>query len=473
MQTHSAKQGQVWRGASGGAARRPGRVWPALVLTLALSACTHGGGISGQGGPAGTGVGFVDLDALIAQHPLHAQLQAMQDQITVLQQESALVPTGMNPQQAAAYDAMQAELAAQSQKFQQDMGQLRDSYQRREAAELSQLQAAVLGSNPNTGVLGGLQEQYGQQAQALQKQAFTTFNDYRLELFRQDSEHLKHVQALIAAQVRGELSQKESALSTQETAYQVSLVKADQEQRLNLQAKLQNLDLSDSQRKQYQSELSAIDAREQGKIAVVKARDNAQVATLERTLNQQAASEYNVERTKTQAATQARLAARQKEMQTAMTPQMQALSGKFQQQLSDVNARLASNQKYKAQATSIHDQISSEYAAQADKTLTAYRRVRAALIDKYSAIAHMQFQDNETISAEADKLASDRRDLYQKIASQVQAQVQQVARQDGIAVVFDSVRGAGTAVDLTDQVRKALNSSWATNAPATPTPGGS
>ena len=445
----------------------------AFVAGVAVTACAQHAGAPG-GGASAHGVGYVDMDALIAQHPLHGQLDAMQDQIGVLQQESSLVPTGLSPQQTAAYDAMQAELNAQAQKFQQDLADLRVSYQRREAQAIGQLQTTVLGSGSSAqgGVLGGLQQQFGQQAQELQKQALVTFTAYRTELFRQDSEHLKHVQQVLGAQMRGQLSQKESQLSSQETAYQVSLVKADQEQRLNLQAKLQDLALSDQQRKQYQSQLSAIDAAEQSKISAMKARDNAEIAKLERTLNAQAAAQYNAERASTQAATQAKLAARQKEMQTAMAPQMHALSGKFQQQLNDVNAKLAGNDKYRAQAQAIHDQVATQYGTEADKATASYRRVRAALIDKYSAIAHMQFQDNETIAAQAEKLAADRRDLYQRITAQVQAQVQQVAQQDGIAVVFETIRGGGTAVDLTDQVRKAINQQGPAAVPASPTPGG-
>ena len=439
-----------------------------LSLVLALAGCARQAGVPG-GGATGTGVGYVDMETLINEHPLHSQLQAMQDQIGVLQQESTLVPSGMK-----AYDAMQADLSAQSQKFQQDLAQLRATYQAREAQAISQLQASVLGTSPNSGgVLTGLQQQFGQQAQALQKQAFATFNTYRLELFRQDSEHLKKVQSLLAAQMRDKLAQRESQLSAQETTYQVGLAKADQERRLNLQAKLQNLALSDQDRKQYQAQLDAIDAAEQRKIGAMKARDNAEIAQLEHSLNQQAAAQYDAERVRTQAATQAKLAARQKDMQTAMQPQMHALSGKFQQQLNDVNARLANNDKYKAQAQAIHDRLSVQYGDEAAKANDSYRRVRASLIDKYSAIAHMQVQDNETIASQADKLAADRRDLYQKISSQVQAQVEQVARQDGIGLVFDSIRGAGRAVDLTDQVRKAINnSSGASATPAPPTPGG-
>src|SRR4029077_17267418 len=138
------------------------------VLALAASACAHRGpgGVSGGsvGAQSGTGVGYVNMDAVIAAHPLNAQLQSMQDQISVLQQEAAVVPTGMSPAQASAYDAMQRELATAADKFQQDLGQRRAYYERREAEAIGRLQAAALGQNPNsTTILGGLQQQYSQQ----------------------------------------------------------------------------------------------------------------------------------------------------------------------------------------------------------------------------------------------------------------------------------------------------------------------
>ena len=461
---------------AGSASVRTSRAAIAIAIVLIACACSQkpgGGGLLSLG-PHGTGVGYVDLDAVVAAHPMRAQLQAMQDQIGVLQQEAALVPTGMSPQQAAAYDSLQRELAAAADRFQQDLALRRASYQQREAAAVAKLQAAALGTNPDSGsVLSGLQQQFGQQAQALQKQAFATLTAYRTELFRQDGEHLKHVQELIAADMRAKLKQQESLMSSAETKYQIDLVRADQEQRLNLQAKLQNLALSDKDRKQYQDQLNAIDARERDKINAMKARDNAQLAKLEHDLNAQAAAKYEVERKATQAATQAKLIARQREMQTVMNPQMKALSGKFQQQLNDVNARLANNEKYKAQAQSVHDQMQAGYLAEAGKSQANYNNIRAALVAKYSAIAHMQFQDNEAIAAQADKVASDRRDLYQKIVDQVRAQISQIAQKDGIAVVFASARGAGTAVDLTAQVTKAINSlAGAASSPAPATTSG-
>lgn len=451
-----------------------------IAMAIGLSGCHRNGG-EGMGGllglgspqaPAAGSVGYVDVDAVVAAHPLHTQLQAMQDQITLLQQESSLVPTDMTPQQTVAYNQMQDELSAAATKFQADLAARRTYYEQKEAQAISQLQATTLGANPDTGgVLGGLQQQFGSQAKAMQQQAFSTLNNYRNALFKQDADHLRNVQQLLAAEVRGKLSQRASQLSSQETQYQVGIVKADQELKLNLQAKLQDLALSDKERAQDNEQLQTIEQNEQTKIDAMKSRDNAQLAQFTKQLQVQASARYEAERKATQDATQAKLVARQKDVQTQMQPQLVALNGKFQQQLNAVNQKLANNPKYQAQAQSVHNQMQSGYVAEANQATTAYEAARAALVTKYSSIARMQFQDNEAISAQADKVAAERRDLYQKIVDQIAAQVQDIARSDGFAIVLTGVRGAGSAINLTDRVLKATSALQTTT--ATPQASGS
>jgi hypothetical protein len=445
----------------------------ALVATLATTACNRqgAGGLS-LGAPAQGRVGYVDLDAVVAQHPLHGQLQAMQDQITLLQQESAMVPTGMTPQQNAAYQQLQSSLADAENKYESDIAARRSYYEQREAQAISQLQATTLGANPDTGgVLGGLQQEFGSQAKAMQQAAFTTLNNYRNELFKQDADHLRNVQALIGADVRGKLAQKASQLSAQQTAYQVSVVKADQETKLNLQTKIQDLALTDAERKTYTAQLQAIDQAEQTKIDAQKATLDAQMNAYQKQLNAQAAARYETERKATADATQAKLIARQKQLQTQMQPQLVALNGKFQSQLAAENQKLQNNPKYQAQVQSVHQQMQSSYVDEAKKTTATYEETRKSLVARYSSIAGMQFQDNEALSQQADQVAAERRDLYQRIVAQVQTQIQDIAKTDGFAVVMTGVRGAGSAVDLTAQVSKALAALG--NATASPTTTGS
>lgn len=465
MLSKSYSNGAAWRG------------FALLLAVLAVAGCskrqnTEGVrnllGVSTPGLVAAAGnVGYVDMDAVVKAHPLHNQIDAMQQQILVLRQESVSVPAGMTPAQSTAYNNMQRDLDAAQQKFDADLAQRRASYEQREAAAISQLQAVAIGNQSGgAGVLGGLQQQYGEQAKQLQKQALTTLDSYRNALFKQDADHLRRVQQLLAADVQAKTRERENQLSATETKYQIELAQQDQSARLNLQAKLQNLALSDKDRADYTAQLKRIDDHESALVSTLKAQDSASLTAFVKSQQAQAAAKFDAERKTAQAATQAKLIARQREVQTAMGPQMQALGGKFQQQLVDVNKKLASDTKYQAQAQKVHADMQSQYVAEASGVAATYRDTRRTLIQKYSAIAHMQFQDNAAIAAQMDKIASDRRDLYSKIEDQVRIVVQTVAQQEGVSIVFQSIRGANGAVDLTQAVTKAIAAQAATPSPA-------
>lgn len=233
-------------------------------------------------------------------------------------------------------------------------------------------------------------------------------------------------------------------------------MKADQETKLNLQTKLQDLALTDAERASYSAQLRTIDQNEQTKIDAQRAQGDAVMAQYQKQLQAQAAARYETERKSTEDATQAKLVARQKELQTQMQPQLTALNGKFQTQLAAANQKLANNPKYQTQVQSIHQQMQASYVNEAQKASAAYDDTRKALVAKYSAIANLQFQDNQALSQQADQIAAERRDLYQRIVAQVQTQIQDIASTDGFAVVLTDVRGAGTAVNLTDRVAKAI-----------------
>jgi Skp family chaperone for outer membrane proteins len=66
----------------------------------------------------------------------------------------------------------------------------------------------------------------------------------------------------------------------------------------------------------------------------------------------------------------------------------------------------------------------------------------------------MQFQDNVALSMQAQQLAQERKQLYDGIVRQVQGLIADVARRNGVGIVFGAIAGAGSAIDLTDQVAK-------------------
>jgi hypothetical protein len=443
----------------------------ALAALLSVAACAKQGGLISGSHSAGTGVGYVDIDKVVKAHPLHPELQALEDQIALLDAQSVSAPQAVTPAQRDAQSALERDLQTAETQFQQDLGRKRAYYQQQASAALAQIQASTLGTQPQAGdVLGSMQRQFGDQMKQLQASGAKTLDAYRTALYKEDTDHLKSVQQLLAADVRAKVRARESQLAAKETTYQVELAHQDQDQRLNLKTKLENLSLSPQDRSQYAAQLQDIETREEYLTNQLKARDNADLTAYESALQKDASARFDSERLSTEKKTQAKLAARQTELNGQFREQAKTLGGKFNQQLTDANKALLTNPKVRQQVQDIQNQTQIKFEADAAQSMASYRQTRKALFEKYSAIAHMQFQDDQAIQAQMDAIAAQRRDLYAQILSQVQDQVRAVAQERGFAIVFDSIAGAGSAADLTDQVSKAVAALPA--ATASPTPSG-
>lgn len=446
-------------------------------MTSVLAAATAAAGILAGGcngrpvssyfGPSGNGIGYVDIDKLVQAHPLHGELQALEDQAAALDAESAALPQAVTPAQKDAQAGLERDLAAAADKFSSDLASRRGYYQQQVQAAIAQIQAGALGQAPQSGsVLTGMQQQFADQMKQLQASSAKTFQAYRTSLFKQDADHLDSVRRLLASDVQAKIRSKGAQLAAKETAYQVQLAQQDQDQRLNLKTELENLSLTPQQRSQYAAQLQDIETREEFLTNQLKTKDNAELAAYSASLQSDASKRFDAERASVESSTNAKLAARQRELDTDFRAEAQALGGKFNAQLADANKALAANPKVQQQLQDVQNQTQAKYEADAAAAMTAYKQTRKALVDKYSAIAHMQFEDQAAIQDEIDGLAAQRRDLYQRIVDQVDDQVRAVAQERGVGIVFESVAASGSAVDLTDQVAKAV----AGLAPVSPAP---
>ena len=426
------------------------------VLAAPLAGCAKTQALL-QSRPAARGVAYVDIDKIVQSHPLNPELQALQDQITLLDAQSVSAPQAVTPAQRDAQAGLERDLAAAEAQFQQDLMRKRAYYEAQAQAALANIAAGGASSTPQSGsVIADMQNQFNAQMRALEASGAKTLEAYRASLFKEDSAHLKGVQQLLAADVRAKVRARESQLVAAETAYQVQLAKQDQDQRLNLKTKLENLSLSQQDRSQYAAQLQDIETREEFLTNQMKTKDNATLAAYEQQLQKDAGARFEAERTATEKQTNAKLAARQDELNTQFHQQATQLGQSFNERLQDVNKAIAADPALAQKAQQIQDQTQAKYEADAAAAMATYRDTRKALVDKYSAIAHMQFQDDQAIQAQIDSISQQRRDLYAKILDQVQQQVSEVAQARGIAIVFDTVAGSGSAVDLTDQVAKAV-----------------
>ncbi len=438
---------------------------------LALTACSQQGGPLGTGSAGGSAVGWVDIDKVVQAHPLHPELQALEDQMALLDAQSVSAPQAVTPQQRDAEAALERDLAAAQAQFEQDLSNRRVYYQQQAQEAMLQLESSAQGATPQAGsVITTMQQQFNDQMKQLQISGAKTLTAYRTALYKEDGDHLRSVQRLLAADVAAKVRAKEAELGAKETAYQVQLARQDQDQRLNLKTKLENLSLSPQDRSQYAAQLQDIETREEFLINQLKTKDNAELTAYESALQKQASAKFDAERAATEKETQAKLAQRQDEMNVQFRQQASALGGKFNTQLQQANQALAKNPALQSKIQDIQNATQTKYEADAAQAMASYRQTRKALVDKYSAIAHIQFQDDQAIQAQIDGLAAQRRDLYARIVDQVQDQVRQIAQARGYAIVFDSVAGAGSAVDLTDQVAKAVAA--LPSATPSPTPSG-
>jgi len=406
---------------------------------------------------------------------MHAEVDALQNQINALNSQALVAPKPVTAQQQQAQAQLEQDLKTAEAAFQDELARKRAYYQQKEALAVQQIEAGAVGAGAGgpAGVLSGMRQQYGTQIQQMQSAAGKTLLDYRSSLFGQDQQHLRSFQQQLGAGVAARVRAKAQQFSDAETAYQVSLAKQDQSARLNLKAQLENLALSDKARAAAQSQLQDLETREEYLINQLKQKDDAQLRAFEKQQQDAAAAQFNAERTTTQNATRDKLMSREKDLGTQMQQQVQTLGGQFQQQVTAANQALQSNPKLRAQVENVHNQMQSAYVSDASRSLSAYQSTRKALVDKYSAIAHMQFQDDQAIAAQIDQLSAQRRDLYAQIVSQIQTVVTDIAHKEGYGLVLDSVRASNGAVDLTGTVARAIASlPSATPSPSAAAPGG-
>jgi hypothetical protein len=457
----------------------PLRAAALVALVLAATACAKKDDqraldLSTPGLVAGgAAAGYVDIDKVVAAHPLNHQLQALQDQITLLNATAVSGPTPVTPAQIKAQDNLQRELSDAQAAFTQVLADKQSSYHLKEQQADADITSRALGGSTAGpgGIVGGLQADFQRQMAAMQLSARKTLDTYRSDLFKQDGDHLKHVQALIAQDVQAKMRAKDSQLSAAETAYQIQLARQDQDRRLNLKAKLDNLTLSPADRQTYSNQLQAIEAREASLIAAMKARDDATLLAYRKQTQDDAAKRFNAERAATEKDTNLKLAARQTQLESAIRTQGMQLGGQFQSKLNSANATLSNNPKVQSQLADVHAKILAQYQADAVAAMTTYQATRKQLVAKYSAVARMRFQDNVALSLQAEQLAQERKQLYDGIVRQVQSLVADVARRNGVGVVFGAIAGAGSAIDLTAQVAKAAAALPSTTPPPS-VPGG-
>ncbi len=398
------------------------------------------------------GIGYVRVDEVVKAHPLYGQLSQLQNAIDALSLKS-LGPTAVTHTQAQIVQQtreLNRELTQAQDRANAILRQKQQDYSQREQAAIrAALAAAGAGTNGAQSV-AQMQQVSAQQAQQVSAQANADMQAYQRSVVGQDSAAVSQLRGQLAA--RADQAYRQRATQLQEHESQLSLERAQQDaaKRLDLRMKLNNLALSDAQRKQYRDGLAALDRQEADAAAAQRRSDAQTLQAYQRRLSDRTQSQLSAAAQQIHAQTRAKLTERRNEVSQQVASQLQGLTPQA------VPSGLPAATRDKL--AQIDKQFKSQFAADAKKTVDQYRQTKADLDAQYAAL---HGADGAAVGAAGKELADlqhQRDDLYNKMVDQIKRDAGQVAAKRGLQVVFMSIEAAGGGIDLTGDVEKDIES---------------
>jgi hypothetical protein len=422
----------------------------AVALALAvLAGCAHQ---AKADDPNVRGIGYVRVDDAIKKHPLYPQLSQIQDAIDAL---------GLKSLSPAVTAHTPAEIAAQTKELNNELkaAQARanevlrkkqmDYAQREQAAIRAALAAAGAGTNGSQ-TPQQMQSISATQAQQVASQANADFQAYQQSVIRQDNAAVAQIQKQLNDRANQAYRQRATQLQEQESQLALELSQQDASKRLDLRMKLNNLAMSDAQRKSYRDQLAALDSQEAAVVDARRKADQKTLAAYQQQLRDQTARDITAQAQKIHDQTRAKLASRHDEVTQQVASQLKGL----QPAAIPTNLPAATQQKI----ADIDKTYKTQFQADAQKTIQQYQQTKADLDAQYAAL---QGASGAAVGASGKQLADlqrQRDDLYNKMVDQIKHDAGQVAAQRGLRVVFMNVEGAAGGIDLTDDVEKDIES---------------
>ncbi len=421
----------------------------AVLAALVVAGC---GRAPQPNDPNVRGIGYVRVDDALKRHPLYPQLSQLQDAIDALNLKSVGAGTGTHtPAQIAAQTReLNRELVAAQQRANAMLHRKQQDYQQREQAAI---RAAVAASGAGTNgaqAPSQMQSVSTQQAAQVSAQANADLRAYQRSVIAQDSAAVAQLQHQLSGRADQAYRQRATQLQEQESQLSLELSQQDAAKRLDLRMKLNNLALSDAQRKQYRDGLAALDRQEAAVVATQHANDQKTLAAYQQQLRSRTQGQLAAAAQKVHAQTQSKLAQRHNEVSQQTASQLAGL----QPQGVPANLPAATREKL----AQIDKQYKSQFSADAQKTIAQYQQTKADLDAQYAAL---QGADGAATGAAGKQLADlqrQRDDLYNKMVDQIKRDAGQVGAKRGLQVVFMSIEAAGGGIDLTSDVEKDIES---------------
>ncbi len=387
------------------------------------------------------------MDEAVKKHPLYPQLTQLDDAIAVINMQFAGPRVPLSAKQIVAQTAvLNRELRAAQDRANKILAQKqRDYAQREQQAVTAALAAAGI---KGAGALAAQQMSGASSAQAAQaaQAANSDLMAYQQSVIAQDSAASSSVQRQLQTQADQKYRAKAEQLQQNETDLALRLTQQDSGARLAVKMKLNNLALDPDARKQAQSQLASLAAKEQAQIDAQRSADAATLRAYRAQLERETGDSIRSQVGAINAQTRVKLEERRNEVGS----QLRSLGPP------SLPANLPPGVQGKI--TQIHHQFVSQFQADAAKTVQQYNDTKSDLDRQYAALHGADVGATGAAGKELASLQKRRGDLYKQIVTQIENDAGRIAKEQGFSVVFINIWAAAGGYDLTNQVIKDVES---------------
>jgi hypothetical protein len=393
------------------------------------------------------GAGYVRIDEVVKHHPLYGQISQLDDAIAAINLQAAGPQVPLGAAQIASQTAqLNRELHDAQVRANKILAQKQQDYVRREQQAVSAALAAA--GIKGSGALAAQQMSGVSAAQAAQatNAANADLMAYQQNVIAQNNAASSSIQKQLQTQASDKYRAKAEELQQNETDLSLRLTQQDATQRLAIKMRLNNLALDPTARKQAQSQLAAIDARE---TAALETQRNADAATLRAYRAQLDRETGDSIRTQVGAIAQ-QTRAKLEERRNQVGSQLRNIGPP------SLPTNLPPN--VQAQIAAIHRQFVGQFQADAAKTVQEYNATKGDFDRRFAALHGADVGATGATAKELSALQKRRNDLYAQIVAQVERDAKRIAKEQGFSIVFVNIWSAAGGYDLTNELIKDVES---------------
>ena len=394
------------------------------------------------------GVAYVRVDDAIKADPLYPQLDKLNNAIAAINFEASLPHAPLTPAQIAAQTkALNEQLQAAQTRANQILASKQQSYQQQEHdADVAAVKGA--GIDPASAGLGQSMNATSQaQAQAAAQAAQQDYVQYQRGVVEQDNAAMQSVEAQLGKAANDKLRARALQYQQNESDLSLKLAQQDAPQRMALRTQLSTLALSADQRKSINSQLAALDKKENDQIVALRREDASALAAYRSQIGNETSAAMRKQQAAIQDQTSAKLAQRRDQVGA---------------QLKDLGAAPVASVKLPAdlqrRLAQIHQQYAAKFQADAQQAVEDYNSTKADLDAQFAALHGQGVTATGAAAVQLRKLQKQHDDLQKQIQDQIQREATRLASSMGFSIVFDNVQAANGGYDLTNDLIHDLES---------------